>query len=87
MDELEDIIEDLGVVRILLEPHEFDIDHVETLVGLGNKFVEQVIYGKCFHRRNLKPACAPFRERCECVGEAFSFSCGARAGGAPLTDG
>ena len=38
VDEAEDVSEDLGVVGILLETHELDVDDVETFVGLGHKF-------------------------------------------------
>ena len=41
VDETEDVIEDLGVVGILLETHELDVDHVETFVGLGHEFPQQ----------------------------------------------
>ena len=37
-----------GVVRILLETHEFDVDHVETLVRLGQKFPQQVVHENAF---------------------------------------
>src|SRR5262249_22260072 len=46
MDQPEDIIENLRVVRILLETHELDVDYVETLVGLGDKFPQQVVHKK-----------------------------------------
>ena len=51
VDEAENVIENLGVVRILLETHEFDVDHVETLVGLGHEFPQQVVHEKRLHRR------------------------------------
>ena len=51
VDEPEDVVEDLGVVRILLETHEFDVDHVETFVRLGHKFPQQVVHEKRLHRR------------------------------------
>ena len=44
VNEPENIGEDFGVVRILLEPHEFDVDDVETFVGLGHKFLQQVVH-------------------------------------------
>ncbi len=37
MDEAEDIIQNLGVVRILLEPHQLIVDRVQALAGLGQK--------------------------------------------------
>ena len=51
MDEAENVVEDLGVIRILLETHEFDVDNVETFVGLGHEFTQQVVHGKRLRRR------------------------------------
>ena len=51
MDQPEDVIENLRVVRILLKTHEFDVDHVETLVRLGDKFPQQVVHKKRPRRR------------------------------------
>jgi hypothetical protein len=44
VDEPEDIAENLGVVRVLLETHELDVDHVEALVGLDQEFLEKIIH-------------------------------------------
>jgi hypothetical protein len=38
----------LGVVRILFETHKLDVDHVETFVGLGDKFPQQVVHKNAF---------------------------------------
>ena len=53
VNETENIIEDLGVVGILLETHKLDVDHVETFVGLGDKFPQQVVHKKRLRRRAL----------------------------------
>jgi hypothetical protein len=37
MDEAKDVIQYLGVVRILLEPHQLIVDRVQALTGLGQK--------------------------------------------------
>ena len=37
VDEAENVVEDLGVVGILLKTDEFDVDHVETFIGLGHE--------------------------------------------------
>ena len=50
VDEAENVVENLGVVRLLLETHELDVDHVEALVGLGQEFPEQVV-----HRQRPSP--------------------------------
>ena len=49
VDEAEDVAENFGVVRLLLETHELDVDHVEALVGLDQEFLEQVV-----HRSSLR---------------------------------
>ena len=46
VDEAENVGENFGVVGLLLETHELDVDHVEALVGLGQKFLEQVVHRK-----------------------------------------
>ena len=51
MNEAEDVIENLGVVRVLLKTHELDVDHVETFVRLGDEFPQQVVHKKRLHRR------------------------------------
>ena len=56
VDEPEDVVENLGVVWILLEPHKLDIDHVEAFVGFGQEFPEQIIHAKCLLRRRRAPA-------------------------------
>ena len=53
VDEAENIIENLGVVWILFETHELDVDHVETFVRLGDKFPQQVVHKKRLRRRAL----------------------------------
>ena len=40
----EDVIEDLGVVRLLLEPHQLIVDGVQALAGLRQKLTQQVIH-------------------------------------------
>ena len=51
--ETEDVIEDLGVVGILLETHEFDVHDVEILVGLGHEFPQQIVHEKRLRRQAL----------------------------------
>jgi hypothetical protein len=53
VDEPKDIIENLGIVGVLLETHEFDVDDVETFVGLGHEFAQQVVHGKRLRRQAL----------------------------------
>jgi hypothetical protein len=44
MNQPEDVIENLRVVRILLETNELIIDSIETLVGFGQKFPQQIVH-------------------------------------------
>jgi hypothetical protein len=53
MDEAKNIIENLGVVWVLLKTHELDVDHVETFICLGDKFPQQVVHEKRLRRRAL----------------------------------
>ena len=46
VDEAEDVVEDLGVVGILLEAHELDVDDVDAFVRLGEEFPQQVVHGE-----------------------------------------
>ena len=46
-DQPENVIENFRVVRILLEPHQLVIDRVETLVGFGQKFPQQIVHVTC----------------------------------------
>ena len=85
VDEAENVIEDLGVVRVLLETHELDVDDVETFVRLGHEFPQQVVHEKRLRRRAAGPSAALRRERGQCVVEAFNFSCGKPAIARALT--
>jgi hypothetical protein len=84
VDEAENIIENLGVVWILFETHELDVDHVETFVRLGDKFPQQVV-----HKKRSPTGIGPFtafrRKRGQCVDEAFNFGCAAATRSRPLT--
>ena len=53
VDEAENVVEDLGVVGILLETHELDVDDVETLVRLGQEFPQQIVHEKRLRRQAL----------------------------------
>ena len=44
MDEPKDVAEDVAVIRLLLEAHQLRIDAFETLVGLGQELLEQVVH-------------------------------------------
>ena len=44
VDQAKDVIQNLGVVRILLEPHQLIVDGVQALAGLGQKLPQQIIH-------------------------------------------
>jgi hypothetical protein len=77
MDEPEDVIEDLGVVGVMLEAHELDIDYFDALIRLGQEFPQQVVHGTDFQRAARAP-CA-FANGRQCVGKPFNFGCAASA--------
>ena len=52
VDEAEDVAENFGVVRLLLETHELDVDHVEALVGFDQEFLEQVVHANSLRSGN-----------------------------------
>ena len=45
MHQPEDGVEHLGIVRVLLEADELDIELIETFVGLGKEFAQQLVHG------------------------------------------
>ena len=49
----ENVIQNLGVVRILLEPHQLIVDRIQAFVGLGQKLPQQIVHetGLRTHRR------------------------------------
>ena len=56
MDEAEHVAENLGIVGLLLEANEFDVDHVEALVSFDQEFLEQVVHrSAAFARGTLAP--------------------------------
>jgi hypothetical protein len=44
VDQAKDVVENLGVVRILLESNELHVDDIETLVGLGQELTQQIVH-------------------------------------------
>lgn len=67
VNETEDIIEDLRVVGILLETHKFDVNDIETFVGLGHEFPQQVVHEKTPSSTGTCPSAALDREPGQCV--------------------
>jgi len=44
MHQPEDLSDDGCVVRILLEPDQFTVDHIDVLGGLDNKITQHVVH-------------------------------------------
>ncbi len=44
VNQAKDVAENVTVVRLLLEAHEFGVDPIETLVGLGQELTQQVVH-------------------------------------------
>ena len=56
VDEAKHVAENLGIVGLLLETNELDVDHVEALVGFDQEFLEQVVHrSTAFARGTLAP--------------------------------
>jgi hypothetical protein len=59
VDEAEDVIENLGVIGLLLETHELHIDQVEAFVRFGQEFPQQVVHGIGLRRKARPRPAAP----------------------------
>jgi hypothetical protein len=44
VDQPKNIVEDLGVVRLLLETHELNVDDVEAFAGFGQEIPQQLVH-------------------------------------------
>jgi hypothetical protein len=44
VDQAEDVIQNLRVARVLLEPHQLIVDRVQALVGLRQEFPQQIVH-------------------------------------------
>ncbi len=44
VNQAKDVIENLGVVRVLLEPHQLIIDGIQTFAGFRQKLPQQIIH-------------------------------------------
>jgi hypothetical protein len=51
VDETKYIVENLGIVRVVLETNELDAHNVDAFIRLGQEIPQQLIHGKRFQRR------------------------------------
>ena len=84
VDEAEDVIENLGVVRILLETNQLHVDDIEAFARLGQKFPQQLVHGTgtfdatCDRRLGSRGnQIGALHQRRQCVGKQFNFGCAA----------
>jgi hypothetical protein len=61
MDQAEDVIQNLRVVRILLEPHQLIVDGVEALARLRQEFPQQIVHESTFREFGVAADCRPPR--------------------------
>ena len=57
VDQAEDVVENLGVVGLLLKTHQLDVDDIDAFVRFGEKFTQQVVHGARFLTQ--RPAAVP----------------------------
>ena len=72
VDQPENVVENLGVVRVLFEPDEFNVDHVEAFIRLGQKFPQQIVHGNSLSTAGR--ASPRLSGASESVGKGFKFS-------------
>jgi hypothetical protein len=60
VNKAKDVIQNFGVVGILLETHQLVIDSVETLVGLRQELAQQIIHEGKASTRGRATASRPF---------------------------
>ena len=63
VDQAEDVIQDLGVVRLLLEPHQLIVDRIQALAGLGQELPQQIIHETGLRTHAARDIDAPFGTR------------------------
>ena len=74
VDQAEDVIQDLRVARVLLEPHQLIVDRIQALAGLGQKLPQQIIHetGLRTHRHATSTR---LTERGQLLCKAFNIGC------------
>jgi hypothetical protein len=55
VNQAKDIVENLGVVRLVLEPNELDIHDVDAFVRLGQEVPQQLVHGYAFNATREGP--------------------------------
>jgi hypothetical protein len=53
VDEAKNVVENLGVVGLLLETNQFDVDHVEAFVRLDQEFPQQIVHCSSLRSEDL----------------------------------
>ncbi len=74
VDQAEDVIQNLRVARVLLEPHQLIVDRIQALAGLGQKFPQQVIHETGL-RTQWHATSTRLTERSQLLCKAFNIGC------------
>ena len=74
VDQAEDVIQNLRVARVLLEPHQLIVDRIQALAGFGQKLPQQIIHetGLRTHRHATSTR---LTERGQLLCKAFNIGC------------
>ena len=59
VDQPEDGVEHLGIVRLLLEAHELNVELIESLPGFGQEFTQELVHGPHPGARRQGPRRSP----------------------------
>ncbi len=63
VDKPEDVVQDLGVVRFLLEMYELDVNRIEALACFGQKLAQQIVHESKPSETGASGGRAPLLER------------------------
>src|SRR5262249_49677846 len=77
VNKAKDIVENLGVVGVLLETDQFHVDEVETFIRFGQEFAQQVVHGpdpSANKERRMRRA-APPSTHVQFVAKQFKIGC------------
>jgi hypothetical protein len=77
VDEPKNVVENLGVVGIMLETNELDTYDVDAFIRLGQEVPQQLVHGQTLStQRAGTDLPAHFGNETHCVGKGFNFGCG-----------
>jgi hypothetical protein len=74
VNQAEDVIQNLRVARVLLEPHQLIVDRIQALAGFGQKFPQQIIHETGL-RTQRHATSTRLTERGQLLCKAFNIGC------------